>query len=241
MVYRWISGNSIIAEVFDRYNIETSDWMIRAGYWINEGLYDIKALPSTEIKCKVETASDYLVDLPCSVGSLQYVEISGIPINESSNIRKKENSSGIMDSVVTYSVLKNGKIRIEADSTYYQDVEVKIYYKGFDTEFDEDLHQEIPFIPDNHEAREALALYLLIRILSRGYEHPVFSIKVNNSFTNPNVLYYGADGKSGMRKRAMLSLKRLSKGKRDLVSRRIRTFLHPDYHRYLNFSSRKYS
>lgn len=235
MVYRWISGNSIIAEVFDRFNIETSDWVSRAGYWIKEALLDIKAIPVSLEQCKIVTANEYLIELPCSLNSLIGVEYNKIRLNTTAQIAKRKTNDGNTSGDLSYTLMNNGKLRIESEYMEHEYGEFTIYFKGLETEFDEDLNAEIPFVPDNHFAREAMAFYILIQILSRGYEHPIYSIIVNNHLANPKLIYYGVDGKGGLRKRAMIEIKSMNLDQREFISKRIRTFLHPNYHKFVDF------
>lgn len=231
MVYNWIDGSVVLADVMDRFNIETTDWYNRVGYWIENGLADLKLLPTAQQQCNIVNAKDYMVELPTTNKSLIAVEVMGYRIPNSTQIKKKEHRS----SSLSYTLLHNGYIRLETDDPKFSDVEVKIYYKGYKREFNKTIHSTIPLVPDKSIVIEALSFYVLKHILGRGYEHPVYSLSGRDPYLNVNIIYAGHDGRGGLRKRAMIEAKTMNLETREKLSARINTFLVPDEYDGENF------
>ena len=231
MIYKWIDGSIMIADVVDRFNIETTDWYPRVGYWIENALSDIKLLPTASTKCKKIKAKNYMVELPTLLKSLIAVEMDGRRVHSSSQVKK----GGDDFHSVPYTLLHNSHIRLEAEHPRYSDIEVAIYYKGFETIFNKDLHIEIPLIPDKPIVIEAISYYIFKNILSRGYIHPVYNLSGNDPHLNVNIIYKGYDGKGGLRKRAMIEAKTMNLDTREQASSMMRTFLDPDRYDNENF------
>lgn len=226
MIYKWIDGSIIIADVMDRFNIETTDWYPRVGYWVENALADIKVLPTAELKCKRVNAKGYMVELPTVAKSIVAVEMEGVRLHNSTQIKQ----GGKDFHSVPYTLLHNNYLRLEADHPRYSDIEVTIYYKGFDTTFNKKLHIEIPLIPDKAIVIEAISYYVFKNILSRGYIHPVYNLSGNDPHLSVNIIYKGYDGKGGLRKRAMIEAKTMNLDTREKASGMIRTFLDPDHY-----------
>lgn len=233
MVYNWIDGSIIIADVIDRFNIETTDWIPRIGYWIENGLADLKLLPTSPTQCKVVSAKDFMVELPIPLKSITAIKVEDTRIESSEQIVK----GGTNDSLF-YSNVGRGYIRLETDNEYFRDVDVTIYYKGFKTIFNKDIHIEIPEIPDKAIIIEALSYYVFKNILSRGYIHPVYNLSGGDPFLNVNIIYRGQNGKGGLRKKAMIEAKTMNEDTREYVSKRLRTFLDPSDYKNRSFDGK---
>ena len=55
---------------------------------------------------------------------------------------------------------------------------------------------ELPVIPDNGILIEAITNYCMYRMLTRGYQHPVFSIATNVEATNPYLIWMNLKNKA---------------------------------------------
>ena len=183
-VYNSISSREVIRRVYDHYDIKTSEWEARAYDWINETLGHIKmyvALEDCHMDIKI---SSYRAKLPCDIRVLRAVEVDGVKqdlINKG-NINKHDSIilDKISDGGDTYELNKRGYI-ISSKETGT----MRIHYKKLPTVFDDELKHEVPLIPDDEKVLFACELYVLYRILVRGYKHPVFNLANNNPELNP--------------------------------------------------------
>jgi hypothetical protein len=234
-----ISGSNVIANVQDTFNIDGSDWIQRAANWINKALADIGVTSELPIQVKEVQAEEYKVELPCDIKSLEAVEVDGYRIYRTRSIISPHEDNKYADyHIVTYKVLGDNYIEFETGNEYFRDVTVKIHFKSFQYEIFKPYDIKVPLVPDLEIVQDAIAAYIMIKILGRGYKHPVFSLNNNNPATNPYLMYYGVTGKSGLRKKARLKIKGMDKDERERVSVSARSFNHPDRYFTKDFNNK---
>lgn len=68
-------------------------------------------------------------------------------------------------------LIDDDKIEINFDADW-----IVVEYFGVATYYDEYFRDEVPYVYDNGILLEALAWYVLYKILSRGYKHQIFSL-----------------------------------------------------------------
>jgi len=239
MIYRLISASNVIANVQDTFNVDDSDWIGRASNWLNKGLMDLGVISELVVIHHETTATDYRVELPCSIKSLEAVEIDGKRIYRSNQIRDgKTDVMGMSYDVITYTVQGDNYIQFETDNDYFQDVDVIIHFKSLPVEVFKPWDIYLPLVPDIDVVQDALALYIFIKLLGRGYKHNVFDLNSNNPATNPYLQYHGMTGKDGIRKKARIKIKSMDKDARERVSVSTRSFNHPDRHATKDFNNK---
>jgi len=239
MVYRLTSGSRVIAAVQDTYNVDESDWLQRAANWINVCLSDLGVISEYKVKTETITADEYLVELPCEIKSLEAIEIDGLRVYRSNQLRDERNDENhIPYEEISYTVQGDNYIQLESSNEYYKDVEVTVHFKSFPTEVFKPYNILIPLVPDNEIVIEAIAAYIMIKILGRGYKSNVFTLNSNNIAINPYLQYYGITGKDGLRKKARLKIKGMDKDARERVSVSTRSFNHPDRHFTKDFNNK---
>lgn len=235
MIYNLISASNIIAKVQDSYNIKTSDWIGRSGNWINHCLSDLGVVKELKPLRKEVTLVDFKAELPCDLKQLLAIEINGYRIERSNSVMQHKGEG--VETDVTYTVLGNNFIELETDNPELQEIEAIIHYKGIPMEYDKNLGLLLPMIPDLEIVHDAMELYLLIKILGRGYKHPVQSLSNNNEATNPYMAYYNKP--YGFRKRARLSISRMDKDAYHRALASTHNLIQVDTHSTLSFNNKK--
>lgn len=65
----------------------------------------------------------------------------------------------------------------------------KIYYLAIPVIYDGNLNMNFPLIYNDEILKEAIKLFILKRMLNRGYVHPIQNLSTNNPYTNPALRY----------------------------------------------------
>ena len=233
MIYKLIEASNVIANVQDTFNIDDSDWIGRSANWINKALVDIGVMSELAILSETSKAIDFRVELPCDIKSLVAVEIKGFRIYRTNNVTKETYNSELG---VTYNVNGNNYITIDSNDELFKDIEVTVHYKSLPVAIYKPYGVYLPLIPDVDVAQDAIANYVMIKLLGRGYMHPVFNLTSQSPATNPYLAYYGIPGRPGFRQRARIKVKTMDADARERVSVSTRSFNHPDRHDTLDFN-----
>jgi len=221
MIYRQINSSIVITSVIERFNITDSDWIPRSNSIINKCLSDLKITKYLEKQSIDLPVTEYKFELPCDLKSVKCVSIDGERIEKSTSL-VGINESGIL----TYELLNNNFGILLTDDSRYKECTITLEYKGFTMELDTDYNLYFPIIPDNQDVIEAMSFYILINILQRGYKHSVYSLESNSPVTNPHYIYYGVNNKSGLRKKARLSIGANDVDTERGIVKRVNTFLY---------------
>ena len=197
----------LVGKIDNDFNISESDWIPRVAAWTIDALSQMKVLPM-ERKRRTLEVSDKVALFPCEINGteLKVFDADGNEIPElNSNDKgcccnKPVLSSreiamfdpnaydGINAMVVQNStngqnrnfVLDCNKIELNFDTD-------KIEVESFEvaTYHDDYYDCECPYIYDDGILLEALAWYCMYKYLSRGSQHPVFSLQANSPILNP--------------------------------------------------------
>jgi hypothetical protein len=239
MIYRLISASNVIANVQDSFNINDSDWIGRAANWINHCLSDLGVKSELKVLSKTIKAIDYRIELPCEIKSLEAVEINNIRVvssNQIANTNIEDNRYPYNE--ITYVVQGDNYIQLETENEVYKDIDVVIHYKSFPLELFKPFGIYLPYVPDIDIVQEAIATYIMIKILTRGYSHNVFNLNSQSPATNPYLAYYGLPGMVGLRKKARLAIKRMDKDAYEQASASIRSLNHPNRYFTKDFNNK---
>lgn len=84
----------------------------------------------------------------------------------------------------SYVIIDNNKIELnfETNNITIENDEIDTYYSNY-------FNCELPVVPNNGLLIEAISIYCMYKMLSRGYKHPVFSLNGNNPSINPFLLW----------------------------------------------------
>jgi hypothetical protein len=188
MVYNFKSCKSVIYGVFDKFNIESSEWESRAPEWITNAMLEMITPKSLKEITSKEEVIDYRFQLPCNLKLFIGITYNGKRLIRSigTNTIRNEDKKIISE----YNITDNGWVYIDGLETG----EVVLTYKAYPFIFDKELNRTMPLIPDNSKTETALIWYCVLQLLYRGYKHPVLNFNSNSEFTNPAVAWGKAKG-----------------------------------------------
>jgi hypothetical protein len=196
-----------VGKIDNDFNISESDWIPRVAAWTIDALSQMKVLPM-ERKRRTLEVSDKVAQFPCEINGteLKVFDKSGNEIPElnskdKGNCCNKQNAgsgvfavfdptayNGINSMVVVDNntsidknfVLDCNKIELsfDTDSIDVETYEVVTYHDDY-------YDCECPYIYDDGLLLEALSWYCMYKYLSRGSQHPVFSLQANSPILNP--------------------------------------------------------
>lgn len=83
-----------------------------------------------------------------------------------------------------YYVLMN-KQQIE---TSFTTGNIWIYYYKLPLEYNEEFGVRMPLIAENEEVITYITCYVIVKMMQRGYKHPIYDFNANNEFTNPGIM-----------------------------------------------------
>lgn len=184
MVYEYIQAREIIANVYNDFNIQTTDWEIRAIEWIGKALNLMNIyLALTPCSKDVEVIG-FRAKVPCDIKSLKAIESLDYNIrlvnSYAVNKHEKDFQSQKVTEYIYYTLDKNGYAHFG-----FETGTVRFHYLKLPTYYDNQLNAEIPLVPNEENTKEAIAYFILYKLLSRGYNHPVFSLNSPNPVLNP--------------------------------------------------------
>lgn len=167
MIYKTQPIEYLIARVTNNFNIDFSDWKVRAIEWVGEGLSLMEVYMALETSNTVIEIDNYLGVLPCDFEAIEAVEYN--------NKRLDFNSAPLLtkSSALQYIQLDNQSFTFTKDNyihTTFESGEITIYYKKIPTD-----ERGYPKVPDDAKVVEALSWFILLRLVGRGYQHPVFN------------------------------------------------------------------
>lgn len=170
MIYKNVSCKAIIAKVYRDFNPSHSGWVGNAIEWIGEGLQQIGthiALETTTFDLEVK---EFRVKIPCKADSIQAIEYECRKLPRNNAVNFNDNCKCVRDLEThpnaSYSLNPN-YIR-----TSFEEGSIKVH--GLSIPVDNDGY---PMIPDEYNTKEALSWYVMMKMISRGYKHHLFSYK----------------------------------------------------------------
>lgn len=213
----------VIGKVSNDFNISESDWIPRVAAWVIDALSQLNCLPMTK-KSRELKVVERVATFPCALNAkeIEVYDERGCPIQSldeskcncnsefSKDISSNEDSEIAVFGNGDYngapimnvgSIINNNRERyfiIDGDRIELNFDTNKIIVKSYEvaTYHDDYYDCDCPYVYDNGLLLEALAYYILFKYLSRGSNHPVFSIKVNNQVTNPYIVWMGLKSKA---------------------------------------------
>ena len=221
-VKRLISIQRLVGKVDNDFNISESDWIPRVAAWVIDALSQLKVLPM-EKKRRTLEVSERIALFPCEITAEELRvfdkygnEIAnagdskcGCPSKQILSTGGEEQNIGVTDNTAKYGAFStkiavvapdasnrmfyldgnNIELNFDTDEIIVESYEVATYH-------DEYYDCEVPYIYDNGTLLEALSWYILFKYLSRGSSHPVYSLKSQNSYSNPYVQWLNIKSKA---------------------------------------------
>lgn len=225
-VKRLISMQRLVGKVDNDFNISESDWIPRVAAWVIDALSQLKVLPMEKKRRELEV-SERIALFPCEITAheLKVYDKYGNEIPNNINdkccdVRYNKSSTGgqeqtigvtdptakdsaaatilgkVVPSVLRHTFYLQGnniELNFDTDKIIVESYEIATYHDDY-------YDCEVPYIYDNGTLLEALSWYILFKYLSRGSNHPVYSLKSNNQYTNPFAqwMYYKNKAKTSV-------------------------------------------
>ena len=179
---RIISTKELIPRIYDEYNIQHSDWEMKAPQ------YFLYALQDMQMSCVVEDSiaidyTDYRCELPADIRLVDRIEYNNTKLDINSNIRNISSGKNGFNYFNEFHI-NNNWIHFESESGC-----VTIYYRKPNLEFDCELNVYFPTIQDIEAIKQALMAYVVKTLIGRGYKHQTYNLTDNNEFTNIGMIY----------------------------------------------------
>lgn len=194
----------LLGKIENDFNPDNSDWIPRCGAWIIDALSQIKCLPKERKKRKI-TIESRIGRFPCDIDpyslkiydehnceilEAKQIECCGRKTNYTSQqigvsrVSDDETQKVIVADIINptgrnYILIGNDKIELNFNANYVivDSLEIVQYYSEY-------YNCYLPYIFDDGILLEALAWYCMLKMLHRGYKHPVFSLNGHESI-NP--------------------------------------------------------
>jgi len=220
MITTYISGNELIGRVDHELSIESSDWVTKAPLWIADCLAELDILDALQpVKVSMNIV-DYQCTVPINLVLLDRVTINGIPLTPHKAVNAKWSEDvTVIDHATRYSV------RPDSDSLHTImefGVETGIatfYYNIPAVEPINEFNVVMPKVPNNIHVINCVKWFIMIKLLQRGFVHPVFNLKENNKFTNPALAWEEEQYK------ARNSVSTMDQSERRVISEMTREFI----------------
>jgi hypothetical protein len=221
--YKYISGKELIGRVSDSFTLDNSQWIFSAPLWIADGIAQLKIPCTLEYTATQATVSAYKCELPCNLKLLIAVEYNGKRLKRLGAFNNMSTNTmatrGYSDSD-SYEIVGNNWI-----TTTFEEGDIVFHYRIPPVEYDKFNDIIIPKVPDDAYVIEALQWFIILKLLYKGFKHPVFSLDGNNEFTNPGIQW------EKNKKRARNSVNIIDADERENISKLIRKFIQ-DYNSY---------
>lgn len=244
---RFISSGVVIHDIIEDYNIQSMDFINRVPTWICQALVDLNVqLQYIDVADTIEF-DDYRCQIPDGCKSIRAVIINNHRAVEVDNPKPIE--AKVIDRMPLSLAIPADKLgetsvvidlsRFIVDTKYqymingsYLHLNVSngflgLLYKKLPFVLDGVLKINVPLIPNDEILRDSIKNFVMMRMLQRGYIHPVLNLKENNPYTNPALAY----NQSKIKVRNQLN--HLTKDKRDACTRSLLNFFNMKNH-YVN-------
>lgn len=157
-----VSTRLIVAKLASDYGVEAGAYETNIKIWCSDHLRRLYIGKDKGKFSKTFTIADYYVTLPCNINdviSIEYRKYRYLVPNVSNY------ANGFTMDNMGFCYFSGNRLYFPIETG-----EVNIHYKDFFVDKD-----GWKCIPESQELEESLALYCLMRMLTRGYKHPTIS------------------------------------------------------------------
>lgn len=220
MVTTYISGKELIGRIDNELSIDTTDWIAKAPLWIADCLAELDILPSLEpVKVNV-TITNYQCIVPINLKLLDRVVVNNIPLKPhvAANVHTAEDAAAI-NHATRYSIRSDNTTLNTIMEFGVETGTATFYYHIPAVEPIDDYKIVMPKVPNDIFVINAVKWFIMVKLLQRGYVHPIFNLKENNPFTNPGIAWNNAKFE------ARNSVSTMDQNERRVISEMTREFI----------------
>ncbi len=171
MVTKLVSSKVVIAQLFQDFNLNGTDWLGSVNRHIGTALELMELSGYFKEAVRVTTVKDHLAPLPCQMKEL----IAVLDLNDSTKAMgvlpiKNSNFVGNKYKDLLGASYRSGAINFNGLRTSFETGKVAFLYHTPPTD-----DEGYPLVPDNAFVLEAIPFYIIMRLAYSGVTHPVIS------------------------------------------------------------------
>lgn len=211
----YINSATLIADIYNDYNIQSDDFIPRFPIWIAHALEELKFIQAYVTKeCELEFDNNRC-ELPWGFQGIIDIIINDVKVHLKNTAEfNKDAYRETIKTVPAYTPFTgfpnsdistpdtdieniNLKTSDNEEPYYYisnnwihtniKEGIIHLRYRSIPVVYDSNLNMEFPLIYDVGMLKRYLKLYVVRQILLRGYKHPVLNLKDNNPIVNPGL------------------------------------------------------
>jgi hypothetical protein len=190
MITKYISGNELIGRIDHDLSFDNSDWITKAPLWIADCLALMDVIPALQAVYVDVEIVDYQCNVPLSLKILDRVVVNDIPLIPHQAFNAKFNSSTELINHATRYSTRIDEASLNTIMIFGVETgTARFYYHIPAVEAIDEYHVIMPKVIDDIFVFETVKYFILMRMLQRGYKHPVYDLTSNNPFTNAGLLW----------------------------------------------------
>jgi hypothetical protein len=160
MIYKEISCYSIIADIYRDFGIAQSGWTDDAIEWIGRSLEIIGHTCRLKTKISKVNINNYKGKIPCESDSIESITYGGKRLTET---KYSGSLTDLLSGAYYYLTPAYVNVGFECGQICVEHQVIPTDENGY------------PLVPDAPMHKEAIAMFIMMRMLGRGMKHPVFT------------------------------------------------------------------
>jgi len=164
-IYKNVSSKQVIAKIYRDFRPSDSNWVNDAVEWMGEAIEYIGAYTEYVLQPFPVTVKEFKAKLPCSLEFIEGIEYEGAYLQPSGS------SNTIQGNGIDLPLHTNESYKINPNYIHTTFEEGDIIIHGLSVPVDCD---GFPLVPDSMEFKQALAWYIMFRLVARGSKHQVY-------------------------------------------------------------------
>jgi len=194
---QYISGKELIGRIDHDLSFDNTDWIAKAPLWIADCISLMDLTPALQPVYVDVAISNYQCNVPLNMKVLDNVVVNNIPlIPHKANNAKYHDDAISINNATRYATRLDEATMITIMEFGVETGTARFYYHIPAVEVVDEYNVVMPKVIDDNFVFECVKYFILMRMLQRGYVHPVFTLKENNPFTNAGLLWKEYEAKA---------------------------------------------
>lgn len=207
MINKQINHRHLVFRVNLLFNIDYAAWKPYAKEYVGEGLRLLRTSYAMEEAHSYLTVVNYRTKLPCDYEHIQAIMYNGYRLPISTMVNMTDDAD-IADRVKYHPVENYSELDGRYIHTSFEEGSITVYYKRYPED-----SQGNPLVPDLEPVLEYLSWFILMRLVGRGYKHPIHS-----NYDKLEYKVMGQDNIFSLRVKASNALRKLTIDQRHNIS-----------------------
>lgn len=169
----FISSLTLIPKISRDFGLEPSDWVGDFKEYVQEALEYIQCGAGLVLRTTPAYVINFKVVPKCKLEFILAIEYKGKRLRKSDGLNAADTEflKGLPSDIYNFYVPEYPGIR-----TSFSEGEIKIHHLAYTCD-----EEGGPMIPDRIKTKEAITWYCLMKLISRGYTHPIFEYEAAES------------------------------------------------------------